>query len=94
MTPSARPGKPPTIHRHPPTRAEAVYLYYLKVWTQRTKRAPWIRELAAWLNKSNTAVYTALRSLEAKGWVRRVGGDSAIKAHRRFEAVPETEGVS
>lgn len=58
------------------------------------KRPPWVHELAAWLNKGNTAVYTALRSLEHKGWVRRTGNNPRVKADRRFEAVPDEEIAS
>lgn len=71
---------------------EAWYLECLKTWTHRTNRAPWLHELAAFCKKSHTAVYSALISLEHKGWVRRVGVDPNVKANRRFEAVPS--GVS
>lgn len=60
----------------------------LRLWTHRMKRAPWVHELAAFARKSQTAVYSALISLEHKGWVRRVGGDPNKKASRRFEVVP------
>lgn len=66
---------------------EAWYLAALRQWGERMGEAPWIHELAAWLQKSNTAVYSALISLEHKGWVRRVGDDPSKKADRRFEAV-------
>lgn len=65
---------------------EAWYLSALKQWTERMGRAPWLHELSAWLRKSNTAVYSALISLEHKGWVKRVGNDPGKKADRRFEA--------
>lgn len=67
---------------------EAYYLDCLRRWTHRMKRAPWVHELAAWVRKSHTAVYSALISLEHKGYVRRVGTDPAKKSDRRFEAVP------
>lgn len=75
--------------RHPPTKKEAEYLYYLKVWTQRMGRPPWVHELAGWLGKSQTAIYSAMISLEHKGWVGRSGGDPTKRADRRFVAVDE-----
>lgn len=52
------------------------------------KRAPWVHELAHWVGKSQTAVYSAMISLEHKGCVRRVGRDPGIKANRRFVVTP------
>jgi predicted transcriptional regulator len=63
---------------------EAWYLAALKLWTERTGDAPRIHELAGWLNKSPTAVYSALIALEHKGHVTRVGVDQSIKSNRRF----------
>lgn len=81
------PGKPPAVPGHLPTKMEAWYLAALVKWAKIKKRPPWVHELAGWLGKSNTAVYSALVSLEHKGYVRRVGkGDT--RADRRFEAVP------
>jgi len=68
---------------------EAWYLAALKQWTERMGTAPWIHELAGWLGKSKTAVYSAMVSLECKGWVRRVGTDPGKKADRRFEPAVE-----
>lgn len=67
---------------------EGYYLQCLRVWSHRMRRAPWVHELAAFCHKSQTAVYSALISLEHKGWVRRVGADPTKKADRRFVAVP------
>lgn len=63
---------------------EAWYLAALKQWIERTGEPPVLHDLAGWLGKSNTAVYSALISLEHKGWVTRFGDDPSIKANRRF----------
>jgi hypothetical protein len=81
-------GKPPRVPIHHPTATELHYLQCLQAWTKRRGRAPWVHELAAWVGKSSTAVYSALISLEHKGYVRRVGADPGKKADRRFQAVP------
>lgn len=61
------------------------YLECLRTWTKQKGRAPTIQELAGWLRKSETAVYSALCQLEHKGWTTRVGG-KGLQA-RRFVAV-------
>lgn len=66
---------------------EAWYLACLKAWTHRMNRAPVLHELAHWVKKSTTAVYSAMISLEHKGWVKRVGSRPGNRADRRFEAV-------
>jgi DNA-binding IclR family transcriptional regulator len=80
-------GTPPPVPRAVPSKMESWYLECLRVWTRKQKRAPWVHELAAWCRKSQTAVYSALVSLEHKGYVRRVGEDPTVKANRRFEVV-------
>lgn len=65
---------------------EAWYLAALKLYIKRRKEVPWVHELAAWLRKSKTAVYSALQSLEHKGWVTRLGTGTA-KDDRKFVPV-------
>ena len=67
---------------------EAWYLDSLIQWTDRMKRPPVVRELAQWLRKSRTAVYSALISLEHKGWVEREGSSGPVR-HRRFRPVAQ-----
>jgi DNA-binding IclR family transcriptional regulator len=57
---------------------EAWYLDCLTRWTSYYKRAPKISELAAYCDRSNTAVHSALISLLNKGHVIQ-------NTDRRFE---------
>lgn len=61
---------------------ERWYLECLLIWTHHKGRSPMLRELAKWCRKSNTAVYSALVSLEHKGYLTR-------DKERRFVIVPE-----
>ena len=81
-----RVGAPPPVPGHLPTKMEQWYLTALIKWIAVKKRSPYVNELAGWLGKSNTAVYSALRSLEHKGYVERVGSSGA-RPDRRFQAV-------
>lgn len=65
---------------------ERWYLLCLRRWTAKRKCAPTLQALAGWCRKSPTAVYSALVSLEHKGYVTRVGGTDK-KFARRFVAV-------
>lgn len=65
---------------------ESYYLECLIRWTGVMHRAPFVHELAGWLGKSKTAVYSALISLEHKGLVERVGKTDKAE-DRRFRAV-------
>jgi len=82
-------GSPPPVRPTLPP-MEEWYLASLRIFVERRGRPPWLHELAAWLDKSRTAVFSALVSLEGKGYVRRAGA-SRSKADRRFVPVPVQE---
>lgn len=69
---------------------ESWYLACLREFIRKRGRPPWLHELAVWLDKSRTAVFSALVSLEGKGYVRRAG-PTRSKADRRFVPVPTEE---
>lgn len=54
---------------------EAYYLDCVRTYEQRMGKPPTIAELAAWVGKSNTAVYSALRSLMYKGYLAQDEND-------------------
>lgn len=65
--------KPPAPPRQPLTPKEAWYRECLIQWTKAKKKPPTMDQLAAWLGKSPTAIYSALISCEHKGHVGRYG---------------------
>jgi DNA-binding FadR family transcriptional regulator len=67
---------------------ERWYLDALIQFTAKVGRPPKLHELGTWLERSRTAVHSALVSLEHKGWVRRRGGTDPV-ASRQFVAVEE-----
>jgi hypothetical protein len=79
-------GTPPPDPARQPTRMEWWYLTCLRTWCKRKKHAPAVHELAGWLGKSSTAVYSALVALEHKGYVGRAGKTNA-RYDRRFVPV-------
>lgn len=54
---------------------EAYYLQCVRTYEARLGRPPTIAELAVWVGKSNTAVYSALRSLALKGYLAQDEND-------------------
>lgn len=78
---NAKPPPPPTDAMTP---MESWYLECLVRCTHKLRRAPVLHELAAFCKKSQTACYTALISLEHKGYVTRVGGAGDQRLKRRF----------
>lgn len=54
-----------------PTPTEQWYLECLRQWCQAMGRAPTIRELAAWIQRTVMPTFTALKRLQAKGLVAR-----------------------
>lgn len=61
----------PPVPKDPPAKMEAWYLSCLIRWTEWKKRPPSVAELADWCKRSRTAVFSALVSLEHKGYLRR-----------------------
>jgi len=67
---------------------EQWYLDALRKFQLKRGRPPLLRELARWLKKGDTTVYSALLSLEAKGYVGRFGKTNS-RADRRFVALED-----
>jgi hypothetical protein len=76
---NAKPPPLPIADGSEPTAIEWWYRAALAKFWRVKKRGPTLNELAAWLKKSRTAAYSALVSLEHKGWVDRVPGTRTFR---------------
>jgi hypothetical protein len=77
-------AKPPPAPTDAMTPKESWYLDCLRTWiSRRGGRSPSLIQLAGFCRKSRTAVYSALLSLENKGYVTRIGEEAADGDKRR-----------
>jgi hypothetical protein len=84
---SKRRPTPPTL-RSALTPAQTWYLDALRRWIAHFGTPPTLLELATWLERTTSPVYSALVALEGKGYVARAGGDERLdKRDRRFVPV-------
>lgn len=62
---------------------ESWYLDCLRRWVAQRGKPPSCSALAGWVGKSKTAVYSAMVSLEHKGYVTRIGAKAMDGDKRR-----------